>query len=257
MSGRRRGAPMNLRVNDISTLLERAGWTTRNGGDHFVLSKPGHENIVLSARITSMGQFKSIERVLGVQLEQLIGRKRHGVSSSPTEMHRRLDLARQMIRCGFPVDFTSKTAGLGSLTANKFTPLMLEALDNDEVLTRYWGRSPTVIPPVTPTVTPVTPVVPTITWSDEPVEASRSPVLTLVRPTEHVEEAQGDTVGALLELIAELRDEVKGITSVRAERSVAYAERLRVVRGQALKVESSLATASAALRELLDTLGGY
>ena len=248
MPNRRRGSSMDIRANDVAALLGRAGWTMRSGGNHFVLTKEGHPNITLSERVSSMTQFKNIERVLGVQLETLVNKRRGKFTANEAELRHRLDLARDMQRIGFPVDYTSKTAGLSVLTANKFTPLMLAALSNDEVLERFWRRTPVPVPTVLPEFVPAETHAPSNAEIQHDLMESATPVAVTERP---------DDISGMLELLGELQADVRGISSARNDRSVAYAERLRIARGQSTKLRAILVETLSTVDELLDTLGGY
>lgn len=136
-----RGTAGNIRVQDIVNLLSRAGWTMRQGhGDHVVLEKSGHRNIVL-AEPMSKNQWTSVERVLGVQIESLFTKvraKSKGVTAH--EYRIRLQLALDLQKMGFPEAWTTKHAGLQALRNAypvSFRPALLETLGVAGVLEKY------------------------------------------------------------------------------------------------------------------------
>jgi hypothetical protein len=233
----------DMRAADIVRLLARAGWEAEAGkGSHVVLRRAGDAPIPLSDPVSD-GAWKQVERAVGMQIETLV-HKRKGSTVSPNEWRTRIELAGEMHRAGFPMEFTLRHTGTWSLYfTQKFKPAMVQALGVDGVISKYglnvqktFGRR-----------------------AADPVRAP-GPVVQKVPPRAAgvaVAERSTDDVAGLLAVMSELRDETHALANGRADRAGAYAEKLRYVRRELEIVHRSLSAAVTGAESLLEQLAEF
>lgn len=151
---RNRFSPSDIKPGELRSLLNRAGWETRPGrGSHTVLTKPGFANITLPTRLKP-NTWRTIERVLGVQIESMISKGGRGKPVSLDEYRRRLELAGQLHAIGFPDAFIGKHAGTKQLYARGFTSDMVATRGIQSIMDEY------IIPHLAATYKPETVVDP-------------------------------------------------------------------------------------------------
>lgn len=240
-----------------------------------MISKPGYDNIVLSERVGSMAQWKNIEQVLGLEVETIVGkaRGRRGKDLSPEAWSHRLNIAREMIRLGFPSTYVGRHVGLTTLRRNGFDLEAIDALSNEEIIQRYGGtkRGRTTVSTeslrhivgirAVPEVTTLEWEPPVVRTAETAAEVESLPEPEPApdeQPTEHEREvavavAQGD-IGAVLELLVELHADIRA-ANVDRERAAELAQRIRTARAQAERVRDAANNLVIALRDLISTLG--
>ena len=225
LSGKR-GMRKDVRALDIANLLTKAGWQWRRGhGDHIVVYKDGERNIPLADPI-SMAQWKDIERTVGVEIENLITKQVKGRAIGEAEWRKRFTVALDLHRAGFGRMFTLRHAGLMAIynKDHRLTPEIIEAEGAERAverfidLTAHRGARPRSAPPV----------------------AAAAPVVAAIEIPAVIEQQPVDDVTAIVELLQEMRADTRQLVLGRAERAIAYAERLRLLKRRLEALRSSI-----------------
>lgn len=195
-----------IKAADIINVLGLAGWEARPGhGDHTVLSKQGQQQIVLADTIT-MAQWKNIERSVGVQIETLL-RKKRGRGVEEEEMRKRLSLAKILAGAGFPLTFVARHSGITTSALHGFSLGSLKKMPVEDIMrVHYVGKGGEVA-------------------AEEEVPEPAEEAQVLAMPT--LPAPPHDDLSAILELLQDVVQEVRGLKTQRSDANHAFLRAFR------------------------------
>lgn len=215
---------MGVRPEQIAQVLSKAGWEARRGhGDHIVLSKPGHRQIVLAQRVT-MAQWKNIEQSVGLQVESLLNKTLRGKGKGMTEdeLKKRIGLAHSMWKAGLPSSFILKHTGtVNARLLPNFTPKVFAQRGMDEVLQQYLPNLRQHSDEVESHIPPA------LRQRAEEVERAEPTAPPSVVSEEVAQPQPSDDLTAILELLNEQAVNVRQIVEGRQQQSKAFLAAIR------------------------------
>lgn len=130
------------RRTEVVRLMKLAGWKARKTLQGHVIIQKGKKTITLGSDPLHKNAVKSIEKALGLHLEEVI-RKQVGKATTKTQFQKRLQLAKQMDLVGFDIKTIKRKCGLGILYTRGFKMCELRTKRSNEYADELYRRKST------------------------------------------------------------------------------------------------------------------
>lgn len=124
--------PSTYSQEEITKLMQAAGWEARKNGTHMILSKPNHRNFTITDPVNRNG-IAEIQKEIGLHISQLIEKTKGSTSLTRSELIKRLTIAKQLREAGFDIQYINKLVKITALYNYGFSIKHLDVLTPEQV----------------------------------------------------------------------------------------------------------------------------